>query len=208
MISQNRTLVVVDDDDAVRQSTSRLLERAGNRVHSFSRGDAFLEAGLPAETDAILLDLRMPVMGGIEVLRALAEKGEVPPVIVLTGHGDVPLAVEAMKLGAAEFLEKPYPPDQLVEVLDRVCAVRAVRRNEEAERSDARARVEKLTPRQLQVLRGMASGDPSKVIAHNLSLSIRTVEAYRALLLERIAARTTAEAVRIAVRAGLMDSPS
>jgi FixJ family two-component response regulator len=117
-------IIIVDDDDAVRRSTARLLVRAGHRVFCFERGDDFLEAEIPAEVDIILLDLRMPEPSGIEVLRALRQREAVPPVIVVTGHGDAGIAAEAMRLRAAEFLEKPYSADLLLEVIARVRARR------------------------------------------------------------------------------------
>jgi two-component system response regulator FixJ len=205
-MSRSRVIVLVDDDDAVRQATSRLLVRAGNRVLSFPRGDTFLEADLPEDTDCILLDLRMPGLSGIEVLRMLQQRRSFPPVIVLTGHGDVPLAVEAMKLGAVEFLEKPYPPNLLLEVLERVWTRRSRSRAKNAENGKAEACVEKLTRRQRQVLRGVALGQANKMIAYHLGLSIRTVESYRAQVLDKLGVRSTADAVRIAVRAGLTDA--
>jgi two-component system response regulator FixJ len=204
-MSDGRMIAVVDDDDAVRQSTSRLLTRAGHRVHSFPRGEAFLQADLPANVDCILLDIRMPGLSGIDVLRALKDRPSVPPVIVLTGHGDVPLAVEAMKLGAAEFLEKPFPPDLLLRVLERVWTERSHAEKEDGEKCEAGLRVGALTPRQRQVLRGIALGQPNKIIAFNLGLSTRTVEAYRAQLLDKLGVRSTAEAVRIALHAGIAD---
>lgn len=115
-------IIIVDDDEAVRRSTSRLLSRAGHQVFCFERGDDFLAAEIPEEVDIILLDLRMPGASGIDVLRALREREGVPPVIVLTGHGDAGIAAEAMRLRAAEFLEKPYSATLLFEVLARVRA--------------------------------------------------------------------------------------
>ena len=203
VMASSRKFVVVDEDDAVRHSTAYLLTRAGHRVHSFSRGDDLVAEGVPPDADAILLDLRMPGMSGIDVLRALGRTQGMPPVIVLTGHGDVPLAVEAMKLGAAEFLEKPYPPDALLALLDSVAERRALGRTDSAEQMDAVARVSRITPRQRDVLVGIARGEPNKIIAYKLGLSTRTVEAYRAQLLEKLGVRSTAEAVRLAVLAGL-----
>jgi two-component system response regulator FixJ len=203
VMSLSRIFVVVDDDDAVRESTMRLLLRAGHRVHGFSRGGDFIQHEALTEADAILLDLRMPGMSGIDVLRSLRKRVAVPPVVVLTGHGDIPLAVEAIKLGATEFLEKPYPPDTLLEILDRTAERGGIEQSEATERRKAVDCVARLTARQREVLAGIARGEPNKIIAYKLGLSTRTVEAYRAQLIAKLRARTTAEAVRLAVLAGV-----
>src|SRR5689334_19854278 len=114
-------IAIVDDDDAVRQSTALLLRRAGHRVHAYAGGAEFLAAELPRELGCILLDMRMPEVDGLAVMRALRERKATTPILVLTGHGDVPLAVEAMKLGAFDFLEKPYPSADLLEAIRRAC---------------------------------------------------------------------------------------
>ena len=201
-----RDIVVVDDDSAVRQSMERLFAAAGHRVHSFESGDAFLAAGLPADADLIFLDLRMPGRDGMEVLRTLGQRTAVPPVVMLTGHGEVPIAVEAIKMGAADFVEKPSKPDELLEVFERVCSEHVTVRVREAERTAALARISELSPRQRQILQGVALGQPNKIIAFNLGLSIRTVEAYRGQLYDRLGVRSTADAVRMAVSAGLAES--
>lgn len=200
-----RTVVVVDDDPAVRDSTATMLQQAGHRVHSFESGDALIDAGVPPDADIVLLDIMMPGRNGLDTLRELGKTRNLPPVVVLTGHGDIPLAVEAMKLGAAEFLEKPYPMRsllQLVSTLERSAPADA---EKDPQRQDAIAKIERLTSRQREVLKGMALGEPSKVTAHRLGLSVRTVEAYRSNLFERLGVRGMAEAVRIAVLAGLLD---
>jgi len=198
-------VVLVDDDPAVRDSTATLLEHAGHKIHAFVSGDALIEAGVPPGTDIILLDVMMPGRNGLDTLRALGAAGGLPPVVMLTGHGDIPLAVEAMKLGAVEFLEKPYP---MAGLLDLVSTLRPnpVRKAEDSQqRQEAAAAVEKLSSRQREVLRGLALGEQSKITAHRLGLSIRTVEAYRGHIFERLRVRGMAEAVRIAVVAGLLD---
>ena len=129
-----------------------------------------------------------------------------PPVIILTGHGDIPLAVEAMKLGAIEFLEKPYPMRTLLELVTTLQKTSPTNSESDPQRIAAIAKIERLTGRQREVLRGIALGEPSKVTAHRLGLSVRTVEAYRGQLFERLDVRGMAEAVRIAVLAGLLDT--
>jgi two-component system response regulator FixJ len=196
-----RTIVLVEDDDVVRQSTALVLRGAGHRVREFARGDDFLAADLPDPPDAILLDLHLPGLTGTDVLRALRARGPMPPVVVLTGHGEVAIAVEVMKLGAAEFLEKPCPPERLLDALERATVARPPARTEEYEA--ARAQVGALTPRQREVLKGIALGQSNKLIAYTLGLSPRTVESYRAQLLAKLDVSSTAEAVRIALLAGL-----
>jgi two-component system response regulator FixJ len=195
-------VAVVDDDDAVRLSTVRLLDRRGFNVVAFVSGDEFLAAELPGNIDCVLLDLRMPGTDGISVLRTLKERGLWLRVVVLTGHGDIALAVEAMRLGALDFLEKPYDPVALVDAIRHVCVSPQPVFSPQAD-EEARKKVAKLTARQREVLYGILKGQQSKVIAYELSLSIRTVEAYRAQLLMNLGVRGTAEAVRLALAAGM-----
>jgi len=197
-----RQILLVEDDEMVRRSTASLLERAGHQVRSFENGDALLEQGIPGDAECILLDIRMPGRNGIEVLKELDKRGVEVPVVVVTGHGDVPGAVEAMKLGAVEFLQKPYRVENLLNVIDRLVdsgGSRAPR----AERREAMDRMRCLTNRQREVLEGIVRGEASKIIAFRLGLSVRTVEAYRAQLLDRLGVRSAAEAIRIATIAGL-----
>lgn len=204
-MSGTLVVAVVDDDDAVRKSTTTLLERAGYRVRAFASGDAFLAAQLPGDSDCILLDMRMPGTNGLGVLKALGDWEAMPPVLVLTGHGAVPEAVEAMKLGAADFLEKPYPAQSLLQAIDHAMTARRQQKAGAVD-ADAAAKVATLSQRQMQVLRGILKGQPNKIIAYELTLSIRTVEAYRAQLLEKLGVRGTADAVRLAIAAGMLES--
>jgi len=200
-----RIVVVVDDDSAVRESTTALLEAAGHHVYAFESGDALLEAGTPPATNVILLDIMMPGLSGLDTLRALTRQGARPAIIVLTGHGDIPLAVEAMKLGAVEFLEKPYPMQNLLDLVATVEADAIGGASTDVQRIDALEKLDRLTTRQREVLRGLAMGEQSKVTAYRLNLSVRTVEAYRGQLFSRLGVRGMAEAVRIAVVGGLLD---
>jgi len=197
-------IAVVDDDDAVRHSTAGLLKRAGHRVESFTSGAEFLASDLPEDLVCVLLDMRMPGMDGLAVMRALRERRRALPIVVLTGHGDVPMAVEAMRLGAIDFLEKPYPPAALLEAIMRACTAPTVAAGYPVNEL-AQARVAALSDRQRDVLRGILRGQPNKIIAWELGLSIRTVETYRAQMLEKLGVRGTAEAVRLAIAAGLSD---
>ena len=204
MMSPGHSIAIVDDDDAVRTSTARLLESAGHRVLSFASGDDFLRARLPDSLNCILLDMRMPGMSGLEVLRALGEHEHAPSVLVLTGHGDIPMAVEAMKLGAIDFIEKPYAPKALLAAIDSASEHHEQMRAAMEGSREAAALIETLSDRQRQVLAGIVKGRPNKLIAYDLGLSIRTVEAYRAQLLDKLGVRSTAEAVRIAIAAGMV----
>jgi two-component system response regulator FixJ len=198
-------IAVVDDDDAVRRSTSTFLERAGYRVRAFESGDAFLASQFPGDSDCILLDLRMPGTDGLGVLKALGAWEAMPPVLVLTGHGAVREAVAAMKLGAADFLEKPYPAEALLGVIDKALESGPAGKAATVD-ANAVTRIGLLSPRQMQVLRGILKGQPNKVIAFELGLSIRTIEAYRAQLLEKLGVRGTAEAIRLALAAGMLEA--
>jgi two-component system response regulator FixJ len=198
-----RVVAVIDDDEGARASTAWLLEGEGYRVLAFASGDAFL-AARPAERLACaLLDLRMPGPSGLDVLAALAERDDAPPVIMVTGHGDVSSAIAAMKLKASDFIQKPYAPSALLQSIERAAAQGDTSHAGAAATREARAAVAGLSERQRQVLAGVARGRANKVIAFELGLSIRTVEAYRAQLFQKLRARSTAEAVRFAVAAGL-----
>jgi len=199
-----RVVAIVDDDEGVRRSTAALLERAGYRVRAFESGDAYLAAQFPGDSDCLLLDLRMPGTGGLEILRMVGAWETMPAVLVMTGHGDVREAVAAMKLGAVDFLEKPCPAEILLDVIDKALESRTAAKGGAVD-AHAAAKVGRLSHRQKQVLRGMLKGQPNKVIAYGLGLSIRTVEAYRAQLLEKLAVRSTAEAIRLAIGAGMLE---
>jgi two-component system response regulator FixJ len=196
-------ILVVDDDQAVRDSTARLLNRAKYSTQTYDSGDRFLSSATPDDVCCVLLDIRMPGMDGLSVLRVLEERGEMPPVIVLTGHGDIPLAVEAMRLGASDFLEKPYAPERLLQTIEKAMASRPGTREVKTIDPAAQTVLERLSWRQRQVLAGILCGHPNKIIAYELGLSIRTIEAYRAQLLVRLQLRGTAEVVKFALAAGV-----
>ena len=196
-------IAIIEDDDAVRASTAGLLRGAGHQVIVFTGGAEFLASDLPANLGCILLDMRMPGVDGLDVMRALKERDQAYPILVLTGHGDVPMAVEAMQLGAIDFLEKPYPPEILLEAIVHACEAPATGTGMPQVDSKACAQIASLSERQRAVLRGILNGRPNKIIAYNLGLSIRTVEAYRAQLLSKLGVRGTAEAVRLAMAGGM-----
>jgi two-component system response regulator FixJ len=202
-VSGRNVVAIVDAAGAAGLSTAALLEQAGFTVHSFESGVSFLAALGPGQFDCVVLDMGAGGKDGIGLLKALAGWEAMPPVLVLTGPGTIPEAVQAMKLGAADFLEKPYPADSFLEAVTRVLAS-GPNKAGGTEDSAAVARIGTLTARQEQVLRGVIKGQPNKIIAYELRLSIRTVEAYRSQLLHKLGVRGTAEAVRLAMAAGMI----
>lgn len=196
----SQAICVIDDDEAVRDSVAFLLQSEGWTVHKYAAAEEFL-AALPATCVCVVTDVRMPGMDGVSLLRRLEQSERRLPVIVMTGHGDVPLAVSAMKEGAADFLQKPFSDDTLLG------AVRAaIRQGSSGARRDQEleARVAELSPRELEVLQGVVNGKANKVIANELGISARTVEIYRANVMTKMQADSFAELVRLALRAGVV----
>lgn len=197
--------ILVEDDELVRRSTEALLQHAGYEVNSFTSGDELLEHGVPQHTGVILLDMRLPGASGLDVLRELNRRRNEVPVILITAHADVALAVEAMKLGAADFIEKPYSLEQLAGVISRARLVVRANSPTTSDNAEAMGKIAQLTERQRDVLKRMARGDSNKKIANSLAISVRTVEAYRAQMMRRLGIRNSAGAVRIAMLGGLLD---
>jgi two-component system response regulator FixJ len=199
-----RIVHVVDDDAAVRRALARLLRSEGLEAVAYETAQAVLNAAPSLSSGCILLDLQMPGMDGLELLTQLGELGIELPVIVVTGHGDVPTAVRAMKAGAVDFIEKPIDETQLFAAIDAALAEKkfAVRDRVVA---GATERMALLSPRERQVLEAIAVGRPSKLIAYDLGISVRTVEVHRAHMLDRLGVRNMAEAIRIAVMATLAE---
>jgi two-component system response regulator FixJ len=193
----------VDDDDAVRDSTAFLLESAGFTVIAHESGVEFLEKADFSIPACILLDIHMPQMSGLEVQQHLAERSITYPVIVLTGQGDISVAVQAMKNGAFEFLEKPYLNDALLAGVNDAFGKLEAIAEDRAATAEARANIAKLTTREMQVMRGLLAGLPNKLIAYELDISVRTVEIYRANVMEKLKARSLSTAVRLALAAGV-----
>jgi two-component system response regulator FixJ len=194
---------VVDDDAAVRESAAILLDGADYEVTTHESGVAFLAVADRLEPGCILLDIHMPRVTGLQVQLELKAREIDWPVIVLTGQGDVGLAVQAMKNGAFEFLEKPYKNELLFETLADAFDKLEAKLEESSRVSSARALVEGLNPRELEVMRGLLAGLPNKLIAYELDLSVRTVEVYRANVMGKLQARSLSTAVRIAMAAGV-----
>jgi len=199
-----RTIAIVDQDrQSGGPSIFLLVASAGYHVHSFADGKAFLAAELPQPADCVLLDMPLPGADGLDLLRALARRQDPPAIVVTSDSGDVALAVEAMKLGATDFLEKPCRPAVLLGAIDQACARREQLLLAAGAQRQAAARLAALSTRMRQVLRSVALGRANKVIAYELGLSVRTVEAYRAQMFAKLGVRTTAEAIRIAFAAGV-----
>lgn len=198
---EDRLVFIVDDDEAVRDSLELLLESAGHAVRAFEAAADALEscrAKLPA---CIVTDVRMPEMDGLEFQERLAAAGIQVPVIVMTGHADVPLAVRAMKAGAVDFIEKPFSDDAM---LASIAA--AMRRRSSAIDPALMERLDSLTPREREVMELLVVGHPNKVIAHRLDISPRTVEIHRAHVMEKMKAKSLPELVRSAMQAGVTSS--
>ena len=197
-----QSVYIVDDDQAVRQSLHGLLsERPNLVIRVFASGDAFLDNIEARDGGVLLLDFQMPGRDGIEVMRALQDRGAKFLTIMLTGQGDISLAVQAMKAGATDFLEKPYDPHHLLNLLDEAFARFSETSGIAQRREQARERIARLSPREHEVLMGLIEGRPNKVIAHQLDLSPRTVELYRANMMEKLDVSSLSEALRLAYAA-------
>lgn len=196
---------VIDDDEAARDSLSFLIDCAGIRVRTYPSAIAFLAAVPSMEHGCIVTDVRMPEMSGVELIERLKAIGVTDPVIVITGHADVPMAIQAMKAGVADFLEKPFSDDAILEAIRAALARHHDQNEAEAERARIRERLAILSPRERDVLRGLAQGHANKVIAYDLAISARTVEVYRANLMTKMQARSLSELVRMVTLIGLDD---
>lgn len=193
---------IVDDDEAVRESLQALLETRGHAVGAYGSAEAFLVAYRPGQTGCALVDLRMPGMDGLALLRQLRAKGWHLPVVMVTGHGDVALAVRAMKSGAIDFVEKPYSNESMLEVVGRALAV-ADSGLAPIMPAEVTMRMAELTPREREVLELLVAGKPNKIIAHELTISPRTVEIHRANLMKRMQADSLSHLVRMVLAAGI-----
>ena len=197
----NRLVHVVDDDEAIRRSVAFALKTSGFQVRLYEGGSGLLKSAAKLEEGCILLDIRMPGMDGLEVQEALKAKGVALPVIIMTGHGDVSLAVRAMKAGALDFIEKPFQKAVLLGAIEQGFGrlEQAAANREQA--SEAAVKLQGLTPREREVLDGLAKGLPNKSIAYDLGISPRTVEIHRANLMSKLGVRSLSEALRIAFAA-------
>jgi two-component system response regulator FixJ len=196
-----RLVHLVDDDDAIRRSVGFMLKTSGFHVRAYESGVELLKAAPDLESGCILLDIRMPGMDGLEAQRALRDKGVTLPVIIMTGHGDVSLAVQAMKAGAVDFIEKPFEKAVLLSAIEH--GVERLKKSAaDLDRAEeAAVRLQALTPREREVLGGLAKGLPNKTIAYDLGISPRTVEIHRANVMSKLGVRSLSEALRIAFAA-------
>jgi two-component system response regulator FixJ len=199
-------IYVIDDDEAVRQSIEFSMKTVGIVVRGFDSAKAFFEVLPQIEHGCVVTDVRMPEVTGIDVLREVSEKKPDLPVIIITGHGDVPLAVEAMKLGAADFLEKPFDDDLLIESVRAALNRDADTAKRKAEVAEIHDKLNALSKREREVLEGLVAGKPNKTIAFDLGISPRTVEIYRANLMTKMAANSLSDLVRMAMMAGILES--
>jgi two-component system response regulator FixJ len=193
---------VIDDNADMRRSTQLMLNGSGYLVQSFATGIEFLEQASELGSGVVLLDLRMPGLDGLQVLRTLMRNHSRFACIIITGHGEIEIAVEAIKLGAKDFLEKPFREAALLEILEREFRALEAMIAMESTRRKARSLMARLTPREREVLDGMVRGKPNKTIAYELGLSIRTVEMHRANAMKKLECDSLAEAVGLAMQSG------
>jgi two-component system response regulator FixJ len=190
---------VVDDDAALRDALAFLLETAGFEARIYDGPMALLEALPDLEAGCILTDVRMPQMSGLDLIRRLRQGGVTHPVIVMTGHADVPLAIEAMRLGVSDFVEKPFDDDLLVAAIEHALRAGLARSQRDGERAAILARMAALSAREVEVLQGLVEGKPNKVIAFDLGISARTVEVHRAHVMTKMNARSLSDLVRMSL---------
>ncbi|NYF33755.1 response regulator transcription factor [Sphingopyxis sp. JAI108] len=202
-MTDNKLVHIVDDEDAIRRSASFMLKTSGYSVQTWASGAAFLKEVRHAAEGCVLLDVRMPEMDGLEVQQALLDRGVTMPVIVLTGHADVSIAVRAMKAGAVDFLEKPFEKVVLIAAIEAAFDRIAAADGAAARAAEANVVLGVLTPREREVLDGLAQGLPNKTIAYDLGISPRTVEVHRANLMAKLDVRSLSDALRLAFAAGM-----
>lgn len=203
-MSTNSLVHVIDDDDAARESLEFLLKSAKIDVRTYDSANAFLQSG-PGDSGCIITDVRMPGLSGVDLLRQLKARGSTMPVIVITGHGDIQLAVEAMKIGASDFLEKPFDDEALLASVKSALGQLEKDAKRETERAALNNKIASLSARERDVLEGLVAGKPNKIIAFDLGISPRTVEIYRANVMTKMDAASLSELVRMALLAGLLE---
>jgi two-component system response regulator FixJ len=208
MPSDKGVVHVIDDDEAMRQSLAFLLGAVGMEVQTYESAEAFLEIAPTIKAGCVITDVRMPGLSGVELLRQLRGRQVSIPVIMITGHGDVPLAVEAMKIGAMDFLEKPFDDEALLASVRSALDQLDRDQKRQTERSDIEGRLATLSNRERDVLQGLVAGHANKQIAYDLGISPRTIEIYRANLMTKMQAASLSDLVRMALVAGLLGNDS
>jgi two-component system response regulator FixJ len=203
MMANDSIVYVIDDDEAARHSLEFLLDCAEIRVRTFSSADDFLSASPPLAGACIVTDVRMPGRSGIELVEEMKRRGVGVPVIVITGHADVPLAIQAMRIGVADFIEKPFDDETMLSAIRKALAAQASDDSARAERQTVLDRISSLSGREREVMSGLTRGDANKAIAFDLGISARTVEVYRANVMLKMQARTLSDLVRMVTIAGL-----
>jgi len=201
MAKSDPIIFVVDDDAAVRHSTEMLIRSMGLRAESFSSAAEFLEDFDPQQPGCVILDIRMPGMSGLELQGHLRERDAAIPVIFVTGHGDVPMAVKAMKAGAVDFIQKPFRDQELIDRVHAALDQDKEQRRQDADRAKIEARIEALTTRETEVMGLVVDGKPNKEIAFDLGLSPRTVEIHRARVMNKMKAASLPDLVRKVLKA-------
>jgi len=192
---------VIDDDEGARDALEFLLDTAGIRVRSFASADAFLAASPPLPGACVVTDVRMPGTSGIELVAEMRRRGADEPVIVITGHADVPLAIQALHAGVSDFIEKPFDDKVMIEAIRKAIAAQAGEQEAQAERQHVRDRIASLSGREREVMEGLVRGEANKAIAFDLGISARTVEVYRANVMMKMQARTLSDLVRMVTTA-------
>jgi two-component system, LuxR family, response regulator FixJ len=200
----DRNVYVIDDDQAMRDSLDFLLGAAGFQVRLFDSALRFLEALPDLSFGCVLSDVRMPGLDGLELLKRLKAQRKQLPIIIMTGHGDIPLAVEAMKQGAIDFLEKPFEDDRLIARIEDAINQGQAHARDDAAAAEIVARIASLSPRERQVMDGLVAGLSNKLIAREYDISPRTIEVYRANVMTKMQASSISELVRLAMRGGLL----
>jgi two-component system response regulator FixJ len=200
----SRNVYVIDDDEAMRDSLNFLLDSSGFVATLFETAQQFLDALPQLAFGCVVSDVRMPGIDGIELLKRLKAQQRSFPIVVMTGHGDVPLAVEAMKLGAMDFLEKPFDDARLIAMIETALRLAEPAARNDAAAQDISARIASLSPRERQVMEGLVAGLSNKLIAREYDISPRTIEVYRANVMTKMHANSLSELVRFAMRAGLV----
>lgn len=194
-----RSLIhIIDDDEQVRESLGLLLETSGYAVLTFASGDAHIAARPPLDGAVLILDVRMPGRDGLETLAHVRERASTVPVIMISGHGDIPLAVKAMQIGANDFVEKPFVASRIIDAIERV----DYDDNQTLSTGAAMSSLDVLTPREREVAQLLSDGKPNKIIAHALGVSVRTVETHRARLMSKLGIKSLADLVKLVIQSG------